>query len=99
MGELFNFSVQIVGSVVAFLYVKSVSTISCRCSCEVELLQADGSTTMQELLVSICSMTNAGLKMCMVPSQLVCTHVSRDRHGHEDPGQAVHGSASPGCDC
>ena len=34
---------------------------------------------MQELLVSICSMTKAGLQRCTVPSQCVCNLVSRDR--------------------
>jgi hypothetical protein len=71
--------VQLVSSGLASLHVQSVSSISCRGSCDVELLQADGSTTLQQLLVSICSMANAGLQRCLVPRQLVCKQLSRDR--------------------
>ena len=43
-----------------------------------QLLQADGSSTLQQLLVSGCSTTKTGLQRCLVPSQFVCRQVSMD---------------------
>jgi hypothetical protein len=77
-GEMFNFTVQLLSSTITHLQIKSVSTTSCSGSCVVQLLQADGSTTLQQLLVSICSTTKTGLQRCLVPSQFVCRQVSRD---------------------
>ena len=71
-GEKFNLTVQLLSTSKTPLQIKSVSTTSCNGSCVGQLLQADGSSTMQQLLVSVCSTTKTGLQRCLVPSQFVC---------------------------
>jgi hypothetical protein len=72
-GEKFNLTVQLLSTSKTPKQIKSVSTTSC---CVVQLLQADGSSTLQQLLVSVCSTTKTVLQRCLVPSQFVCRQVS-----------------------
>jgi hypothetical protein len=77
-GEKFNLTVQLLSTSKTPLQIKSVSTTSCSGSCVVQLMQADSSITLQQLLVSVCCTTKTGLQRCLVPSQFVCRQVSMD---------------------
>merc|ERR1740137_320539 len=41
-------------------------------------MQADGSSVIQKLFVSICSTTSTGLMKCLVPSKFSCRKLSRN---------------------
>ena len=84
-GEVFNFTIKLLGSGNMSLLIQSVCLTACSASSvlqfRLQLLQADGSITLQPLWLSVCSTNQpaaAGLLKRLVPHQTACRLLGRD---------------------
>eukprot|EP00092_Neocalanus_flemingeri_P041355 GFUD01045029.1.p1 GENE.GFUD01045029.1~~GFUD01045029.1.p1 ORF type:complete len:719 (+),score=198.19 GFUD01045029.1:60-2216(+) len=84
-GEVFQFTIQLLASRNSFLQIQSVCRTACSTGLQyrVQLLQADGSSTLQLLWVYMCSTGQkntrpAVLQNCLVPQQFVCRQAGID---------------------
>eukprot|EP00092_Neocalanus_flemingeri_P012318 GFUD01013278.1.p1 GENE.GFUD01013278.1~~GFUD01013278.1.p1 ORF type:complete len:687 (+),score=173.03 GFUD01013278.1:65-2125(+) len=81
IGKVFQFTLQLLDSQTSFMQIQSVCPTACSGNTglqyRLQLLQADGSTTVQLLWIYICSTGQkntrpAVLQKCLVPRQFVC---------------------------